>query len=306
MHFCMMVMQKCMTMWDDLRFFLAVARSGTLAGAAQLLGVDQSTVGRRVAALEQRLAATLFARSPAGLTMSDAAQELMPRAEAVERSMDEFERVATGEDQRLEGTVRLATSLAFANGFLVRKLGALHRRHPAIVVELVLGSPQINLVRREADLAVRLGSRGQGGLLARKLGVVGWALYASPGYLAVHGRPRPGALLAGRAVIGFDGDLKNTPGARWLAQYAGRAHVALRCNDLITAVRACEAGFGLALVPVLVTEDATIERVTMETALVVDAWLVMHRQVQKTARVRAVADFIVATFAENALILAGA
>lgn len=292
-------------MWDDLRFFLAVARAGTLAAAARALAVDQTTVGRRVAALEARLAATLFARSPAGLTLSEAGRELLPSAEAVERAIDDFLRVAAGEDQRLAGTVRLATSVAFANAFLVRRLGALHRRHPDIVVELILGTPQLNLLRGEADLAVRLGARGQEALVARKLGVVGWALYASAGYLAAHGRPRLGHGLAGHAIVGLDGDLKGTPGARWLAQHAGKARVALRCNDLIAAMRACEAGFGLAMVPSIAAHEAAVERVSPEAVIGVDAWLVMHRGVQKTARVRAVADFLIALFADEAATLAG-
>src|SRR5439155_25868508 len=103
--------------------------------------------------------------------------------EAVERTIDDFARVAAGEDQRLGGTVRLATSLAMANGFLIRQLGPLHLRHPEIVVELTLGAAQINLLRREADLAVRIGPRGQDALVARKLCVLGWALYASARYL---------------------------------------------------------------------------------------------------------------------------
>jgi DNA-binding transcriptional LysR family regulator len=291
--------------WDDLRFFLAVARAGTLAGAARALGVDQTTAGRRVAALEERLGATLFQRAPSGLTLSQPGQALLPRAEAVERTVDDLARVAAGEDQRLAGTVRLATSLAMANAFLIRQLEPLHRRHPEIVVELTLGTPQVNLVRREADLALRLGPRGQEGLLARKLGVVGWALYAATRYLAEHGRPRLGHGLAGHAVIGLDGDLKGSPGGKWLGQHAGEARVALRCNDLVAAVRACEAGFGLALVPCLTARDAAVERVLAGTTLVVDAWLVMHRQVQKTARVRAVADFLVGVFATHAAMLAG-
>ncbi|MGZ3406016.1 MAG: LysR family transcriptional regulator [Polyangia bacterium] len=292
--------------WDDLRFFLAVARSGTLAGAARALAVDQTTAGRRVAMLEKRLGATLFARAPSGLTLSEPGRALLPHAEAVERTVDDFERVAAGEDQRPAGKVRLATSLAMANSFLIRQLGALHVRHPDIVVELTLGTPQVNLVRREADLAVRLGSRGQDGLLARKLCVLGWALYGSARYLAEHGRPRLGHGLAGHSIIGLDGDLKGSPGGRWLLQHASEARVALRCNDLVAAVRACEAGFGLALVPCLVTPDAAVERALPGTPLAVDAWLVMHRQVQKTARVRAVADFLVGVFADHGAALSGA
>jgi len=187
----------------------------------------------------------------------------------------------------------------------VRRLGALHRRHPDILVELLLGTPQLNLLRREADLAVRLGTRGQEALVARKLGVVGWALYASSGYLAAHGRPRFGHGLAGHAIIGLDGELKGTPGGRWLSQHAAKARVALRCNDLVAAMRACEAGFGLAMVPSIVAHDAAVERVSAEAMIGVDAWLVMHRQVQKTARVRAVADFLVGLFGDERATLAG-
>jgi len=291
-------MQKCMTMpdafgsWDDLRFFLAVARAGTLAAAARMLAVDQSTVGRRISILERRLGATLFARSPAGFVLSEAGHQMLPRVEIVERSMHEFERGATGEDQRLAGVVRVATSVAFANTFLMRHLAALHARHPEMIVELTLGAPQVNLLKREADLAVRLGSRGQDDLLARKLGAVGWSVYASPRYLAQRGRPRVREAFVGHDVVGFNGDLAGCPGARWLAEHAGAARVAARCNDLVTAVRAAEAGFGLAIVPNIVGHEAAAERV-LANVIMVDAWLVMHKQVQKSARVRAVADFVV-------------
>lgn len=294
-----------MANWDDYRMFLTVARERTLAAAARRLRVDQSTVGRRLSALENDLATRLFERTSRGYALTEAGRAVLPRAEEIERAALAAERRSLGEDARLDGRVHLATSDSFATWFLLPRLGPFIERHPAILLELVLGDAPVDLAGRQADLSLRFRKPTQPGLVARRLAQAAWAVYATPGYLQRHGTPKE-PLASGHEVLGFDEALAGTVGARWLKEHGGGARQVLTSTSLLSLASAAEAGLGLAILPCIFGDVSRhLRRVGRTTVGHHDLWLVVHADVRTSARVRAVMDFVIALVKQNEALLKG-
>jgi DNA-binding transcriptional LysR family regulator len=281
--------------WNDLRYFLACARAGSLAGAGRLLKVDQSTVGRRLGALEEALGARLFERTPEGFTLTSTGARLLETAQAVEQSAIDLERRATGADARLEGVVRVATSETLAATFLVGQLAALHDAHPDIEVQLVTGTTSLNLLKREADIALRVGQKPtQQSLVVRRLGAIAWGVFATASYL--ERRPLEaggGVRFDGHDLVVLDDELAQIPPARWLAERSAGARVALRTNSILSAAAAVRGGWGLGTLPAFCRGGAP-ELVLAYPELITptDVWLIVHPDLQHTGRVRAVLDHL--------------
>ena len=291
--------------WNDLRYFLAICRAGTLAGAARALHVRHSTVGRRLDALEAALAVTLFARTPDGFVLTAAGAEIRPLAEEAERAVAAVERRVAGGDERIEGTVRLTTSEAFS-GFLVRRLGALHERHPGLIVEILTGNRSFDLARGEADIALRIAATTQPELICKRVGIAGWSVYAAANYLARCGTPASLDDLSGYEVIGFDETMQQVPGALWLNAHAGKAEVVMRGNSIVAVLNGAIVGMGIAVIPCFLGEaEPSLKRLTDAVIGVRDVWLVFHPDVARIARVRTVIDFITDMLAREAATLRG-
>lgn len=291
--------------WNDLRFFLAIYRARTLAGAARTLGVEHTTVGRRLAAMERGLGATLFARTPGGFLPTESAGQILPLAEQAERAMQGIERIALGEDRRPEGLVRVTTSETFAT-FLSRWLADLRVKHPGITLEILSGNANLDLSRREADLAVRIAPTTQSDLLCRKLGVIGWSAYAARRYVELRGIPSPITALTGYDVIAYNDSLSRGPGAVWLAAHGQGANIVLRSGSIPAAWNAARGGLGIAVVPCFLAErDQTMQRLTPEVLGARDVMLVVHPDLARVTRVRVVMDFLAERFASEAELLAG-
>lgn len=291
--------------WNDLRFFLAIHRARTLAGAARSLGVEHTTVGRRLAAMERSLGATLFVRTPGGFLPTESAGQILPLAEQAERAVQGIERVALGEDARAEGLVRVTTSETFA-GFLGRRLGELRAKHPGVTVEVLVGNANLDLTRREADLAIRLSSTTQPDLVCRKLVSAGWSAYAAQSYVDARGVPSPITDLANHDVIAFNDSLSGAPGAVWLEAHAKDARVVLRSGSIPAAWNAALGGLGIAVVPCFLAEgEPGMVRLTDELLGSRDIVLVVHPDLARVARVRVVMDFIAERFTRDARILSG-
>jgi DNA-binding transcriptional LysR family regulator len=282
--------------WNDLRYFLAIRRAGTLAGAARELRVDQTTVGRRLIALEDALDARLFDRTPDGLALTPAGEGIVATAERVEEGVAEIERKITGEDARIQGTVRVSCSEAFATRFLVERLPSLRALHPDVLLEVVTTSSIVDLARREADIAVRLRSRGtqpgQHDLIARQLGDLAFALYGSRAYLARHGKPRRATDLRNHDLVGYDEDLPPIPGVAWLRDPARGGRIVMRVQSVLGLVTSVRAGVGLAVIPCFIGDtEPTFERIGAQLDWAA-MWLVAHPDLLRTARVRAVMDWL--------------
>jgi DNA-binding transcriptional LysR family regulator len=291
--------------WDDIRYFLAINRTGTLSGAARRLGVQHTTVGRRLAALEIKFGARLFVRTPEGLSATDAGNAIAPLAEEAERCLIAIERKVGRSDSRLEGKVRLTTSEAFSN-YLIPHLAALQARHPNLAVEIDTSNSILDLTRGEADLAVRAAPTAQAELVCRKVADAVWSLFASADSVARRGAPSVPTDLAGHEVIGFSGAIAETPGARWLAEHSSGAHVAIRCHSLVAIVNAAAAGIGLAMAPCFLAAAAPkLLRMTPQVLITRQIWLVFSSDAGKLARVRTVIDYVEAVLSADSALLSG-
>jgi DNA-binding transcriptional LysR family regulator len=286
--------------WNDLRYFLAVSRAGSLAGAARSLGVRHTTVGRRIEALEAALAASLFTRTPDGFILTESGTAIMPFAEQAERAADAVERRVAGGDERVEGVVRVTTSEAVA-GFLVRRLSELRARYPDLTVDVLSTNAALNLSRSEADIALRMVPTDAAELVSRRLCDAGWSLYAAESYVERMGVPEDPANLSGHNIVGFDETMARTPGARWLEDHSEGAHVVMRCNSLIAALNATIVGMGVSVVPCFLADaEPTLTRLTGAVLDTREIWVVFHPDVAKIKRVRTVIDFIAEIIARDA------
>ena len=295
------------TDWDDLRFFLAVARTGSLVAAAATLDVGASTVGRRLARLETALGTVLFSHHTTGYALTEQGRALLERATLVETSIGELETVAAGSASEPEGTVRLATAENLANFVIIPALPGFRERWPNIVLEIVTGVAPVNLTRREADLAVRLVRPTSGNVMLRRLGTLGYGLYGSPGYVSTRTDHPDEAPFERDDFVGWAEDFAHLPAAAWLQRrLAGRAP-ALATHSLYAQIVAARAGLGLALVPrAFAADDPALAGVAFDGPdLEETIWLVTHRNLAASAPVKAVSDFLVELFDTPGARLAG-
>ena len=229
--------------WDDVRFFLAVARAGSLSGAARALGVGHVTVGRRITLLEKRLGVTLLNRTPDGFATTSAGQAILRECVAMENAAMDLERIVAGRDSLIAGSVRVTTTEALAYQLVAPAIAALHETHPELRVDLITGVRSLDIARREADLAVRFARPSASDLVCRKLGEVGFSLYASKRYLASAGIPKRGQGLAGFDLIAFTG-APATTSPFFMGEPLEGARVALRCDNPLIQVRAAASNVG--------------------------------------------------------------
>lgn len=292
--------------WDDFRAFLAIARRRSLSAAARELGVNQSTISRRLTAFEAKAQARLLARSANGYALTAAGEAVLQHAEEMEARALAAERSLAGHDARPEGRVRLAASDSFATWLLVPRLAGLTAQNPGLTVELVTGNRTLDLTRREADISIRLSKPSEPHLVARRLGLAAWALYGSQAYLASRPRPRLAQSLRGHDVIGFDSELGGTIGARWLARHAGAARVTLQTSSLITQAEAVRAGLGLCPLPCLFGDRAEGVRRALPASIGQhEIWQVVHPDVHHSARVRVVLDYLANSILAESALLSG-
>ncbi len=282
--------------WNDLKYLLALKRAGTLAGAARELAVDHSTVSRRLSQLEEEIGSTLFRRTPEGLVFTEAGDEAAATAEQMERTAAGLLGKLAGADDKLEGVVRLTLPEGFIPRVLpeVQQLG---ERHPGLRVELLSNPAPLDLLRGEADVALRLVRPTQAGLICRFLCKIGWSLYASDAYVKRKGLLSTLGDLSGHEVVAYEEQLKNTPGQRWLDEKGRGGTVVLRGTTMRSVHLALEQGVGLGTMPCFVASfEPKLRRMTPETIAHGEAYFVTTPDLQKLKRVRAVADALVAMF----------
>jgi DNA-binding transcriptional LysR family regulator len=282
--------------WNDLKYFLACVRAGSLAKAGRALAVDQTTVSRRLTALEQAIDARLFERAAPRTALTPAGEALLATAERVEQAALELGRIASGADVRLEGVVRVATSETLSVTFLARKLVGLHEEHPGIELELVTGAASRSLLKREADLALRVGARPtQRSLIVRKVGRTSFHLFASKAYRKRHPRAGPAGPLDGHDVVGYCDDLVQIPPMKWLEEHRAGARVVLRTNSILSATEAACGGWGVAALPTFLgVMRPELVVVHGEPIAHSDHWIIVHPDLQHVSRIRAVIEHLVA------------
>lgn len=300
-YICAMPVQKRSDPdWEDLRYFLALSRHGSLSAAARALKVSHATVARRVASLEAALQATLFDRKADGFVSTARGR----RVEALALAMEEAAQASAdmvGADAGLSGLVRLTMAGSMAERFVVDRLGTFHKQHPGIDLEILVESRVISLSRREADIAIRFGRPKDSDLLARRLSSVAFSFYASRNYAKTLGRnPSP-------AMIGFDDENEFIADAAWLNREFPQARFIVRTNSQATQAAAARAGLGVAQLPLHVgNNDPRLVPVKLpKNPPDREIWMLLRKDVARLPRVRAVADYLAAMFRRDRRVLTG-
>lgn len=281
--------------WDDLKYFLAVARHGSTLAAGRALGVNQSTVQRRLADLERALGQRLVERHPSGYRLTDLGRALLPAAEAVAAAASDFARSLHDLARDHAGIVRLTCPEPIA--FRITASGLLDRfraLHPDLEVEFVLSDRYVDLAKGEADVALRSGDTDDGVLVGRKVADSIWAVYASRTYIARHGAPGGVADLPRHPLIGFDETLGRHRIAVWLRAVAPDAAYAARTNSVLGLVSSAKAGVGVAPLPIALGDaEPDLVQVIGPVAELTRAWrLLAHPDQRDTRRVAAFFAFI--------------
>ena len=284
--------------WDLYRTFLAVIEENSLSGAARALGLTQPTVSRHIDALEAAIGYDLFIRSQRGLIPTEAALELKPYAESLASISASLLRAASGHRGAVKGTVRISASEVVGVEVLPPILAALREENPDLVIELVLSNAVEDLLRRDADIAVRMVEPVQGTLIAQRVGSVPLGFHAHRRYLDRHPEPTSMEDLSRHSLIGFD---RETPAIRSMLRGVrglSRNAFALRADSDLAQLAAIRAGFGIGVCQVpLAQRDPDLVRVLADAfTLELGTWIVMHEDLKSSARCRTVFDALVNGF----------
>jgi DNA-binding transcriptional LysR family regulator len=288
--------------WDDARVFLAVEREKTLRGAARTLNLDQATVGRRIAALEHALRATLFLRTSEGYALTAAGEAALKSAEKMEHSANELIRRTQGTDTRLAGDVRVTSTDSIALEFLLPAIERLHAAHPEVRVLLDTSTRMLNLAKREADIAVRSVRPDNPDLVARRLARWPMALFASNAYLEQHGKPVPGSAFAGHDLVVYQGNWTGNRSPTLAGEPIHAGRIVSTFNSSLMLRTAVKAGIGIGELPIHLAEHDGLVQIWPEPArgAVYEIWLVTHQDLRHTARIAAMIDGIVSVFEDRA------
>jgi DNA-binding transcriptional LysR family regulator len=280
--------------WNDLRYFLGVARSGSTLAASRSLKVAQATVSRRITALEQALGTALFIRSPSGYTLSVRGQAVLAEAEQVERSIEALVNSVEAEGRRLNGTVRLTTVESAANVWLMPALAAFRAQHPAVVAEVIVDDRALDIARGEADIAIRFGNPPQDeSLVIRRIVELHESVYVRQDLADQLGLPNNYAGLTRYPIIGFSG-----PGvghiAKWVTDLGPDANVVHSANTLSSVIAAVRTGMGAAVIPCLIgdTTSGLVRLFPPIPELTTPGWIVTTASARQQPHIRALLDFI--------------
>jgi DNA-binding transcriptional LysR family regulator len=275
--------------WDDLRVFLAIAREGTLGAAARKLGQTQPTMGRRLRALEEAVGQKLFQRTNDGFVMTDEGAAVLNHAERMEEEALAFQRQLAGQEQVLDGLLRITSSDWFGAYVLTPVLADFARAHPQVTIELLTDSRILSLSRREADLAFRIQPFEEPDIASRKLLSMPYGLYTRAG--SAHPLAGDGT---DAALLTMDTAFGSMPDVAWLRRMLPKARVVMRSNARMIQAQMCAQGVGVAVLPRPLGDSyAGLERIELgEDPPSRDTWVGYHRDLRRLARLRALLDMV--------------
>jgi DNA-binding transcriptional LysR family regulator len=290
--------------WGALQVMLAVADAGSLAGASRRLGVNHTTVLRRVAAFEAQLGVRLFERLPTGYVLTASGEELAAAARQVQETVFGVERRLLGKDLSLTGSVRVTTADTLAVSLLPPVLARFRQVHPEVWLELATSSSMASLSKREADVAVRPSRNPPENLVGRRVAEVAIAIYATPRYLAAHPAKQE---LARQVWIAPDDSLSGTTIARWMRRQLTDAPVAMRADSLVAMAYGALAGVGVAALPCYLGDRTPgLRRVRNAVAeMATELWVLTHEDLRGTARIRALTDFLAGELGRERALIEG-
>jgi DNA-binding transcriptional LysR family regulator len=293
--------------WDDYRLVLAIAEGGSLAAAAKRLGVVLSTAFRRLNTLERRLGVRLFERGARGYTASAAGRRVIAAAERMAEAANEAERAVAGLDTQLAGSIRVTTTDSIAHALLVKPLAAFLAAHPALAVEVTIENRVLALARREADVALRTERVAEPDLVGRRLAAIAWTVYGARAGFARRVPLASPDELARERLVGWDAAAAGVSALNWLERIAGGKAPVYRANSIVNQLRAAEAGIGIALLPCFLGDlaPALVRLIPPPPELARELWIATHRDLRRTARVRAFMGFVGAALARERALLEG-
>lgn len=277
--------------WSDLKIFLAIARAGSLGGAARLIGQTQPTMGRRLKTLERALGQTLFQRTPAGFVLTDEGAAVLPHAERIEEEVLGLQRQLAGQSGELQGLMRLSSSDWFGVHLLTPVCAEFRALHPGVTIELLTDARLLSLARREADLVFRIRPFDEPDIVQRRLMRLDYALYGARGAVA----PRAGDG-TGQALVTMDAAFSEMPDAAWLRRLLPQARPGFQSNSREAQARACAAGAGLAVLPCALADALPgLARIDLDEAPPGrEIWVGYHRDLRGLARLRALLELVFA------------
>ena len=294
--------------WDDIKYFLAVARHGSTLAAARALRLSQSTVQRRVAELERKLGRELVKRHATGYRLTEFGEEMLPYAEQIERAALAFEQRKAMIERGEAGLVRVTCPEPIVLRIMQSSLlDRFHERYPNLRVEFVMADKYVDLARGDADVALRSGDTDDDVLVGRKIADSLWSVYASKAYIERNGRPASVTDLAHHATVGFDGPMASNRAAKWLQQVAPNAPVAARVNSVLGLVSVAKSGVAVVPMPIALG-DAEPELVRLFEPItdLTRSWRILaHPDRRRTPGVAAFFDFIGSEIAALRPILTG-
>lgn len=278
--------------WDNLRFFLELARTGTLVAAARRLAVDHTTVSRRIQSLEKHLGAALFTRQAGGMVLTERGRELLPRAEAMEHAALALQGASDDRQETLAGAVRIGATEGFGTVVLAPRLALFAAGHPRLAIDLVAVSKTVNISRREADIVVALERPVRGPFVVTRLCTYALYPYASPAYLDAHGTPASPDELRRHGFIGYVDDLIFSKELQYLQELGGPQRFVLRSTSVVAQQHAAAAGAGVAVLPAFLADrDPRLVRLLPgQVAFERTFWMSMPQEIKHLPRMRAVWD----------------
>jgi DNA-binding transcriptional LysR family regulator len=287
--------------WDDLQFFLAVARSGQLSSAARNLRTSHATVSRRIDRLEFSLKVKLFERNPRGYVLTPVGHRFVETAEKVEHEAARLQEELSGGDLVQRGVVRMSAPEGFSNFFFAPTLANLAKQHPAITLELVTIQQIMSLSRKEADLAVVLDPPKAGPYHFEHLTFYQLQIYASKDYLKRNSAPQMPDDLLNHAFIGYIQDMIFAPGLDYLGDIHPRIRPGFQSSSIFSQLTATRNGLGLCVLPLFIAQQyPELRPVLPDVVLKRDYWIVCHRDMLQVPRIRSIMDFLRLSVKENA------
>ena len=290
--------------WDDLRYVLAVARTGSALRAAKLLNVNQTTVLRRLDALEEKLGVPLFERQKSGQVLTPAGKTVAAAAERMEQEALGVESALAAQQRSLTGSVRVTTSETIAARIVAPSMREFQKLHPGVSVEVIISDERLDIARGDADVALRANSRPEGaGIVARRMPDAEWTIYCSRGYAAERGAPANREAIPGHDIVGMEGRMATLPGWQWLAASAPQTQLRCRSNSLTNLVVSLKAGLGVGALPTLIGDiEPELQRCfAPPPELNAEMWLIVREEVKAHPHVRAYTDFLACYIRDTAL-----
>jgi len=287
--------------WTALRDLVAVAETGSLSGAARTLGVSQPTIGRRIEALETELNVLFFNRTTRGLTPTETGEQVLAYARRMADEALSIERIASGANTRLEGSVRITLPDMLGSQWLPEKLPEFYRRYPGLRLEVMVDNRSLNLVKREADIAIRFARPRQLDLVVRRAVDFHYGLYGSRAYLARHGRPRSVRDLKDHVFISYDQTMFHIHHLERFEKLVGEKQIINRSTSIASILSTVKQGVGLGITACYCSDpEPELERLLAERLdFSFTAWVVTHADIHRSIRIREVFNFLHAKLEED-------